>query len=156
MAFEIIERDNSANLKVIGIGGGGGNAVNTMIQSGLGGVEFLACNTDRQSLDSNLAQKHVQLGQGLGAGAELVVRGSHGDRDLVAEGAVQRGAQELQAVRQPGRLRERGRPARRETRPRTSSAPPALQGPLHLGDHPLGHVYPGDVLVHEPRHPGAL
>ncbi|MCZ7587205.1 MAG: cell division protein FtsZ [Deltaproteobacteria bacterium] len=68
MKFDIVERRGAASLKVVGVGGGGGNAVNTMIQSGLTGVEFIACNTDRQALDSNLAPEQVQLGQGLGAG----------------------------------------------------------------------------------------
>ena len=62
-----------ANIKVIGIGGGGGNAVSTMINSGLKGVEFIIANTDKQALNSNLADIRIQLGQeltkGLGAGA---------------------------------------------------------------------------------------
>ncbi len=62
-----------ARIKVIGIGGGGGNAVNTMIASGLSGVEFIAANTDMQALGMNLAPIKLQLGaqltKGLGAGA---------------------------------------------------------------------------------------
>ncbi len=62
-----------ARIKVVGVGGGGGNAVNTMIQSGLGGVEFIAANTDMQALNQNLAERKIQLGRsvtrGLGAGA---------------------------------------------------------------------------------------
>lgn len=62
-----------ANIKVIGVGGGGGNAVSTMINSGLRGVEFIVANTDKQALNSNLADIRIQLGQeltkGLGAGA---------------------------------------------------------------------------------------
>ena len=62
-----------ARIKVIGVGGGGGNAVNTMIQAGLEGVEFIAANTDVQALRPNLAPKKIQLGsaltKGLGAGA---------------------------------------------------------------------------------------
>lgn len=62
-----------ARIKVIGVGGAGGNAINTMIQSELGGVEFIAANTDRQALEDNLAEVKVQLGEsltrGLGAGA---------------------------------------------------------------------------------------
>ncbi|MCX7808896.1 MAG: cell division protein FtsZ, partial [Deltaproteobacteria bacterium] len=62
-----------ARIKVIGVGGGGGNALNTMIQSGLEGVEFIAANTDMQALEANLAPIKIQLGQtltrGLGAGA---------------------------------------------------------------------------------------
>lgn len=63
----------SAVIKVIGVGGGGGNAINTMIESGLTGVEFIAANTDIQALQSNLAEIKIQLGReltkGLGAGA---------------------------------------------------------------------------------------
>ncbi len=62
-----------ARIKVVGVGGGGGNAVNTMIQSGLCGVEFVAANTDVQAIAKNEAPVKVQLGaqltKGLGAGA---------------------------------------------------------------------------------------
>ena len=62
----------NANIKVIGVGGGGGNAVNRMIASGLSGVEFWAMNTDAQVLAMSSAPKKVQLGEkltnGLGAG----------------------------------------------------------------------------------------
>jgi len=62
-----------ATIKVIGVGGGGGNALNTMIKSALGGVEFIAANTDSQALVHNLAPVKVQLGaevtRGLGCGA---------------------------------------------------------------------------------------
>ena len=62
-----------AKIKVVGVGGGGGNAVNTMIQAGMGGVDFLAANTDGQALGRSLATVKVQLGneitKGLGAGA---------------------------------------------------------------------------------------
>ena len=61
---------------VIGVGGGGCNAVNTMIESGLKGVEYVACNTDAQSLDNNLASEKIQLGlettEGLGAGSDPI------------------------------------------------------------------------------------
>ena len=60
-----------ACIKVIGMGGGGGNAVNTMIASALRGVEFIVANTDAQALSNNLATIKLQLGQkGLGAGAK--------------------------------------------------------------------------------------
>jgi cell division protein FtsZ len=65
--FEIIE-EQAAILKVIGLGGGGGNALSTMIEAGLENVEFIAVNTDRQVLAQNLASCKVQLGTGLGAG----------------------------------------------------------------------------------------
>lgn len=64
---------HEAHIKVLGIGGGGGNALNTMIEANIHGVEFVACNTDRQALENNLAPGKIQIGQnltkGLGAGA---------------------------------------------------------------------------------------
>jgi cell division protein FtsZ len=64
---------SGAVIKVIGVGGSGGNAVNNMIEKGLTGVEFIAANTDKQALDNNLAPIKIQLGRettkGLGAGA---------------------------------------------------------------------------------------
>lgn len=63
-----------ARIKVVGVGGGGGNAINTMIESGLEGVEFIAANTDTQALQDNQAGEKIQLGpgltRGLGAGAD--------------------------------------------------------------------------------------
>lgn len=63
-----------ANIKVIGVGGGGGNAVNTMIASNIEGVEFIACNTDIQALQFSAADRKIQIGKeltrGLGAGAD--------------------------------------------------------------------------------------
>ena len=72
--FEIVEQENlKARIKVIGIGGGGGNAVNTMIGSKFTGVDFLVANTDAQSLEASRAPVKSQLGEtvtkGLGAGA---------------------------------------------------------------------------------------
>ncbi len=74
--FEVadnIDGNLGAKIKVIGVGGGGCNAVNTMIRSGLTGVEFLVANTDSQALAANLAPTKIQLGndltKGLGAGA---------------------------------------------------------------------------------------
>ncbi len=73
--FEIVEHSHSvsARIKVIGIGGGGGNAVNTMIGGKLSGVDFMVANTDAQSLEASLAPVRIQLGgmvtKGLGAGA---------------------------------------------------------------------------------------
>ncbi len=64
--------DNFASIKVVGIGGGGGNAVNRMIEEGLGGVEFIAINTDAQALLLSKAKTRVRIGdkltRGLGAG----------------------------------------------------------------------------------------
>jgi cell division protein FtsZ len=63
----------TAKIKVVGIGGGGGNAVNRMIQSGIGGVEFIVVNTDLQAMRNSLAPVKLQIGgkltKGLGAGA---------------------------------------------------------------------------------------
>lgn len=73
MAQEKGKFSSGAIIKVVGIGGGGGNALNTMIESGLTGVEFIAANTDLQALHTNLAPIKIQLGKeltrGLGAGA---------------------------------------------------------------------------------------
>jgi cell division protein FtsZ len=71
----LIEFDdvNHAKILVIGVGGGGGNAVNTMISGNLDGVEFVVANTDMQALEANMAPHKIQLGnaltKGLGAGA---------------------------------------------------------------------------------------
>ncbi|MFT6068792.1 MAG: cell division protein FtsZ [Bacteriovoracaceae bacterium] len=70
---EGVEMQQGAKIRVVGIGGGGSNAVNTMIKAGLSGVEYIVCNTDSQSLNASLAPTKVQLGadvtKGLGAGA---------------------------------------------------------------------------------------
>lgn len=67
------EKTKGAKIKLVGVGGGGGNAVNTMIRAGLSGVDFMVANTDIQALESNLADKKIGIGQeitkGLGAGA---------------------------------------------------------------------------------------
>jgi cell division protein FtsZ len=65
---------NGANIKVIGIGGGGGNAINRMIEAGIEGVSFLVANTDQQALKSSMASIKIQIGEkltrGLGAGGD--------------------------------------------------------------------------------------
>lgn len=67
-------RRPGARIKVVGVGGGGGNAVNRMVIAGLGGVEFIVANTDAQALSHNNAPVRVQIGEkltkGLGAGAD--------------------------------------------------------------------------------------
>ncbi|MDZ4678014.1 MAG: cell division protein FtsZ [Oligoflexia bacterium] len=72
--FEIEDINNAgANIKVVGIGGGGSNAVTTMMGSGMSGVQFVVANTDRQALEASPAPVKIQLGReltkGLGAGA---------------------------------------------------------------------------------------
>ena len=73
MNFSYVENENSAKIKVIGVGGAGGNAVNNMISAGLKGVQFIVANTDAQALSNSKADTKIQLGpqltQGLGAGA---------------------------------------------------------------------------------------
>jgi len=73
MTFTYVENEKSAKIKVIGVGGAGGNAVNNMIDSKLRGVRFIAANTDAQALDISKAQEKIQIGEmlteGLGAGA---------------------------------------------------------------------------------------
>jgi cell division protein FtsZ len=90
--FEIVEHNSlTARIKVIGIGGGGGNAVNTMIGSRLSGVDFMVANTDAQSLDASQAPVRIQLGgtvtKGLGAGAnpEIGRRAALEDQDVIKE-----------------------------------------------------------------------
>ena len=76
MKFEFVDRKESydAKIKVIGIGGGGGNAINNMIASQLKGVDFIAANTDSQDLERSACSNRLQLGagitRGLGAGAD--------------------------------------------------------------------------------------
>jgi len=85
------ELGNFAKIKVVGVGGAGGNAVNRMIEAGLSGVEFIAINTDAQVLEHNRAAKKVQIGKrvtkGLGAGAnpEIGRKAIEEDSDEVAE-----------------------------------------------------------------------
>ena len=73
--FELeIDRTATARLKVVGVGGAGGNAINRMIGAGLRGVEFIAANTDIQALQQSLAPTRIQMGvnatRGLGAGGD--------------------------------------------------------------------------------------
>jgi cell division protein FtsZ len=74
MAIEMIEEElfnQGTQIKVIGVGGGGGNAVEHMIQTAVGGVEFICANTDAQALSRSAAHKTIQLGaSGLGAGSK--------------------------------------------------------------------------------------
>ncbi|MCG6906754.1 MAG: cell division protein FtsZ [Desulfobacteraceae bacterium] len=73
MTFTFVENDNSAKIKVIGVGGAGNNAINNMIDAQLHGVKFIAANTDAQALEISKAALKIQIGEklteGLGAGA---------------------------------------------------------------------------------------
>ena len=90
--FELMDVDTQdAVIKVIGVGGCGGNAVDHMITSGLNGVEFIAINTDAQALNRNQAKLQLQLGngvtKGLGAGAnpDIGREAALEDRERIAE-----------------------------------------------------------------------
>jgi cell division protein FtsZ len=82
---------NHAKMKVVGVGGAGGNAVNRMVDAGLSGVEFISINTDLQDLENCKATRRVQIGahltKGLGAGAnpEIGRKAIEENRDAVAE-----------------------------------------------------------------------
>jgi cell division protein FtsZ len=86
--------DQFARIKVIGVGGGGNNAVNRMIEDGIEGVEFIAVNTDGQALNQSKAEIRIRIGQkltrGLGAGAN----------PEIGRKAVEESAQEIQEVLQ--------------------------------------------------------
>ncbi|MBY0515813.1 MAG: cell division protein FtsZ [Bacteriovoracaceae bacterium] len=93
MLFDIDENEikTGAKIKVIGVGGGGCNAVNTMIRHGLSGVEYIVANTDAQALQASLAPVKIQLGsdvtKGLGAGAnpEVGRKAAIDDYDKLSE-----------------------------------------------------------------------
>ena len=92
MFFELdTNYESHARMKVVGVGGAGGNAVNRMIDAGLSGVDFISINTDLQDLENCKATHRVQIGnrltKGLGAGANPDVgrRAIEEDRDVVAE-----------------------------------------------------------------------
>jgi len=95
--FEFDESiDQAAKIKVIGVGGGGGNAINTMILSHVEGVEFIAANTDAQALKSNRATMKIQLGgkltKGLGAGANPEIGREAAEEDRAALAQVLSGS----------------------------------------------------------------
>jgi cell division protein FtsZ len=91
MTFEIIDFDQAASIKVVGVGGAGGNAINRMVASGMHGVEFISVNTDNQDLEMSAANVTLCIGEsitrGLGAGAkpEIARQAVEEDRDKVAE-----------------------------------------------------------------------
>jgi len=90
--FELIENyTNGARIKVMGLGGGGGNAVEHMVRSGIDGVEFICANTDAQALRAMSAPHSLHIGanitKGLGAGAnpEIGAQAAREDRDRISE-----------------------------------------------------------------------
>lgn len=92
MAFEISnEFEDATQIKVIGVGGGGGNAINRMVSSGVQGVEFIAINTDKQALTVSKATHKIQIGEkvtgGRGAGArpETGLKAAEESRDAIID-----------------------------------------------------------------------
>ncbi len=91
VTFSIVDTENQAKIRVVGVGGAGGNAVNRMIEAGLRGVDFITINTDEQDLELSQAAQRLQVGRnvtrGLGAGAdpEVGAKAIEEDRDQVAE-----------------------------------------------------------------------
>ncbi len=92
MAFEIDnDFESTVQIKVIGVGGGGGNAVNRMISSGVLGAEFIAINTDKQVLIHSQATHKIQIGEksthGMGAGGkpEIGAKAADESRDVIAD-----------------------------------------------------------------------
>ena len=92
MAYEIDnEQQNVTNIKVIGVGGGGGNAVNRMAAAGFDGIELIAVNTDRQALNFSKATQKIQIGEkltnGRGAGAkpEVGQKAAEESRDAIID-----------------------------------------------------------------------
>ena len=88
--------EQKANLKVIGVGGAGGNAVNRMIQAGMSGVDFMVINTDAQDLENNAAENKIQIGKnltkGLGAGAKAEIGKDAMDADKEVVKSIVEGA----------------------------------------------------------------
>ena len=91
MVFEMdVQFTTVAKMKVVGVGGAGGSAVNRMVDAGLSGVEFIAVNTDAMALDNNRAPNRIQIGEritkGLGAGAnpDIGRQAMEEDRDKIA------------------------------------------------------------------------
>ncbi|NOZ75755.1 MAG: cell division protein FtsZ [FCB group bacterium] len=97
MYFEFDDlAEQKAKLKVIGVGGAGGNAVNRMIEQGMTGVDFIVINTDAQDLDNNAARHKIQIGRdltkGLGAGAKSDKGRQAIEEDQEAVAALTQGA----------------------------------------------------------------
>ena len=91
MPFEIDNENDVVQIKVVGVGGGGGNAIDRMIESGIKGVDFIAINTDQQALNRSMATEKVTIGdnstKGKGAGAkpEMGSKAASESREKIAE-----------------------------------------------------------------------
>ena len=91
MPFEINNENDVVQIKVVGVGGGGGNAIDRMIESGIKGVDFIAINTDQQALNRSMATEKVTIGdnstKGKGAGAkpEMGSKAASESREKIAE-----------------------------------------------------------------------
>ncbi|WP_296730433.1 cell division protein FtsZ [Anaerovibrio sp.] len=89
--FDDFESDSKAVIKVVGVGGGGSNAINCMVNAGVKGVDFIAVNTDAQALSKSLATTRIQIGEkatrGLGAGArpDVGAKAAEENRDEIME-----------------------------------------------------------------------
>lgn len=90
MTFELVEQDvPRAKIRIIGIGGGGGNAINTMIEQGLTGVEFVAINTDTQDLERSMTANRIQLNTAVGYDKDARGLGTGGDPEIGREVALE-------------------------------------------------------------------
>jgi len=93
LKFHLVEDRSGANIKVVGIGGGGGNAINRMIETRIEGVEFIAVNTDLQALKTSNAKNKVQIGNELTKGL-----GSGGRSDIGKQAALEDTEKLLQII----------------------------------------------------------
>ena len=97
MSFEIAnDIENNVQIKIIGVGGGGGNAVDRMVTVGVHGVEFITVNTDKQALNRSKASQKIQIGEkvthGKGAGSKPEMGQKAADESREAIAAAIRGS----------------------------------------------------------------
>src|SRR5690625_3909164 len=112
--LEFENLDELATIKVIGVGGGGNNAVNRMIEHGVEGVEFIATNTDAQALNMSKAEMKLQIGEkltrGLGAGAnpEIGKKAAEESREIGRASCRERGERRVGgvAMEKEGRMKK--------------------------------------------------
>lgn len=94
--FHLADDNTAAKIKVIGVGGGGSNAVNRMIEAGIEGVEFIAVNTDKQALNNSLAPLKIQIGskltKGLGSGGNPDIGRQAAEEDTERLAEIMEGA----------------------------------------------------------------